>query len=103
MKTPLLTQTDIRLRIWTELQRAANDRHHEWRTPVLATVGVDGLLQARTVVLRQAHSKLGQLQIYTDSQSPKVAEMTATPGIQPDGQLVVAGETSANQMPLNCY
>ena len=81
METPLLTQTDIRLRIWTELQRAANDRHHEWRTPVLATVGADGLLQARTVVLRQAHSKLGQLQIYTDSRSSKVAEMTATPGV----------------------
>ena len=81
METPLLTETDIRLRIWTELQRAANDRHHEWRTPVLATVGADGLPQARTVVLRQAHSKLGQLQIYTDSRSPKVAEMTATPGV----------------------
>ena len=81
METPLLTETDIRLRIWTELQRAVNDRHHEWRTPVLATVGADGLPQARTVVLRQAHSKLCQLQIYTDSRSPKVAEMTAKPGV----------------------
>ena len=44
------------------------------------TVGADGLPQARTVVLRQAHSKLGQLQTYTDSRSPKVAEMTATQG-----------------------
>ena len=45
------------------------------------TVGADGLPQARTVVLRHAHSKLGQLQIYTDSRSPKVAEMTAAPGV----------------------
>ena len=81
MKTPLLTGTDIRLHIWTELQRAANDRHHEWRTPILATVGADGLPQARTVVLRHAHSKLGQLQIHTDSRSPQVTEMTATPGV----------------------
>ena len=48
---------------------------------MLATVGADGLPQARTVVLRQAHSKLGQLQIYTGSRSPKVAEMTAAPGV----------------------
>ena len=81
METPLLTESDIRLRIWTELQRAVNDRHHEWRTPVLATVGADGLPQARTVVLRQALVKHGQLQIYTDSRSPKVADMTATPGV----------------------
>ena len=81
MKTLLLGETDIRLRIWTELQRAANDQHHEGRTPVLATVGADGLPKARTVVLRQAHSKLGQLRIYTNSCSPKVADMTATPGV----------------------
>lgn len=81
METPLLTATDIRLRIWTELQRAANDRHHEWRTPVLATVGADGLPQARSVVLRQVHINRGQLLVYTDSRSPKVAEMTATPGV----------------------
>lgn len=81
LETPLLTDTDIRPRIWTELQRAVNDRHHEWRTPVLATVGADGLPQARTVVLRQALVKRSQLQIYTDSRSPKVAEMAATPGV----------------------
>ena len=60
-----------------ELQRATQDRHHEWRTPVLATVGTDGLPQARTVVLRHVDSKLGKLQIYTDSRSPKVAELAA--------------------------
>ena len=81
METPLLTETDIRLRIWMELQRAVNDRHHEWRTPVLATLGADGLPQARTVVLRQVHIQRGQLQIYTDRRSPKVAEMTVTPGV----------------------
>ena len=48
---------------------------------MLATAGADGLPQARTVVLRQTHSKLGQLQIYTDNRSPKVAKMTATPGV----------------------
>lgn len=79
METPLITETEIRQRIWTELQRATQDRHHEWRTPVLATVGADGLPQARSVVLRHADAKLSRLHIYTDSRSPKVAELIAKP------------------------
>ncbi len=66
-------------RIWTELQRATVDRHHEWRTPVLATTGLDGLAQARTVVLRAADAKTSQLSFFTDSRSPKVAELQAAP------------------------
>lgn len=66
-------------RIWTELQRATVDRHHEWRTPVLATTGLDGLPQARTVVLRSADAKAKQLVFFTDSRSPKVAELQAAP------------------------
>lgn len=81
METPLLTGPEIRQRIWMELQRATHDRHHEWRTPVLATVGTDSLPQARTVVLRQADAKLGALQIYADSRSPKVAELAEKPGV----------------------
>lgn len=64
-----------------ELQRATQDRHHEWRTPVLATVGADGLPQARSVVLRQADTKQGTLQIYTDGRSPKVAELASKPAL----------------------
>ena len=79
METPPAIEPEITRRIWTELQRATQDRHHEWRTPVLATIGTDGLPQARTVVLRQADAKRHQLQIYTDSRSPKVAELTANP------------------------
>ena len=74
-----MTEPEIRQRIWTELQRATLDRHHEWRTPVLATVGTDGAPQARTVVLRHADAKLARLHIYTDSRSPKVAELVAQP------------------------
>ena len=78
METPLQTDHEIRQRIWTELQRATHDRHHEWRTPVAATVGVDGLPGARTVVLRHANAKSESLAFYTDSRSPKVAELSAT-------------------------
>jgi pyridoxamine 5'-phosphate oxidase len=78
LETPLLTEADIRHRIGMELQRATKDRHHEWRTPVLATVGADHTPQARTVVLRQADTSLSRLQIFTDNRSPKVAELVAS-------------------------
>lgn len=78
LETLLLTEPDIRHRIGIELQRATQDRHHEWRTPVLATVGADHTPQARTVVLRQADTQLSKLHIYTDNRSPKVAELLAS-------------------------
>jgi pyridoxamine 5'-phosphate oxidase len=79
--TPLLNATEIRQRIWQELQRAVQDRHHEWRTPVLATVDLDGAPQARTVVLRQADARQTELQFFTDKRSPKVAELQAAPSV----------------------
>jgi len=60
-----------------ELQRATNDRHHDWRTPVLASTGLDGFPQARTVVLRSAERAQAKLTFFTDSRSPKVAELQA--------------------------
>lgn len=75
MKIHLQTPEDIRLQIWKELGRASQDRHHEWRTPVLASTGADGLPDARMVVLRQADALTGQLTFYTDSRSPKVAQL----------------------------
>ena len=74
-----LTEQEIRQRIWIELERSSQDRHHEWRTPILATIGKDQLPNARTVVLRHADTKLHSLHIYTDSRSPKVAELIQDP------------------------
>lgn len=74
-----LTELEIRQRIWVELERAVHDRHHEWRTPVLATIDKDGWPNARTVVLRHADAKLQNLQFYTDRRSPKIAELTHQP------------------------
>ena len=53
MRTPLQTPHEIREQIWRELTRASQDRHHAWRTPVLATVDGDGFANARVVVLRK--------------------------------------------------
>jgi len=71
---------DLAVRLWRELQRAPHDRHHEWRTPVLATQGIDGSgPQARTVVLRHADAELWSLRIYTDARSPKCSELIEQP------------------------
>jgi len=69
----------LRAKIWHELQRAVGERDHEWRTPVLAGVDADGRPQARTVVLRKADPIGMTLQVYTDSRSPKVADLLGRP------------------------
>lgn len=79
MKISLKTPEEIQDQIWKELGRAALDRHHEWRTPVLATSTEDGSVNARTVVLRRVDSDEGQLEIYTDSRSSKVSELSQNP------------------------
>jgi pyridoxamine 5'-phosphate oxidase len=68
------------VRLWQELTRAPHDRHHEWRTPVLATQGIDQSgPQARTVVLRHADAPLWALRVYTHARSPKCSELAAQP------------------------
>lgn len=83
MKPCLQTPEEIRQQIWKELGRATQDRHHAWRTPVLATSDQDGWVNARTVVLRKVsangNERSGTLEIYTDSRSPKVPELANRP------------------------
>lgn len=63
-------------RVWQELTRAPHDRHHDWRTPILATQGIDQIgPQARTVVLRYADASLWTLRVYTDARSAKCSEV----------------------------
>jgi pyridoxamine 5'-phosphate oxidase len=83
MKDIAQTPLEIHHRIWTELARATKDRHHAWRTPVLATVQ-DGQPHARTVVLREVHASTSQLLFYTDGRSAKVSQLSN----QPDALLV---------------
>lgn len=70
---------DVPQRLWDELHNAITERGHAWRTPVLATLGLDGAPQARTVVLRAVDAARGELRVYTDRRSPKVAELVAQP------------------------
>jgi hypothetical protein len=75
-----ISADDLATRLWQELTRAPHDRHHEWRTPILATQGIDASgPQARTVVIRHADAASWTLSIYTDARSPKCLELQSQP------------------------
>jgi hypothetical protein len=61
--------------IWRRLARATADRRAAWRTPVLATLGIDGAPRARTLVLRAADQAAATLTLHTDARSAKAAEL----------------------------
>ena len=62
---------------WGLLVRGAADRHHRFHTPVLATIGLDGAPEVRTVVLRAADRAERTLRVHSDRRAPKVAEIRA--------------------------
>lgn len=70
---------ELHAQVWTRLIRGVRDRRAPGRHPTLATVSPDGWPQARTVVLRAADQAAGTLDIHTDLQSAKVAEVRQTP------------------------
>ncbi len=70
--------TRIDAAVWQQLQQAARQRDHAWRTPVLATVE-DRIAQARTLVLREVDAAARELIFYTDARSAKVRQMHDQP------------------------
>lgn len=84
--------------LWQELVRASQEPRHEWRQATLATVcAVDGP-QARTVVLREVEERTRTLLVYTDTRSPKVAQLRA----DPRAQLVCWSRALGWQLRLRC-
>ena len=73
----LQTLAEIESAIWRSLGRATVDKHHDWRTPVLATVDAQGQADARTVVLREVQADARTVVIYTDARAAKVAQLQA--------------------------
>lgn len=65
--------------VWDELVKGLQDRHSVNRFPTLVTLSQDGRPQARTVVLRGASRDEWQLDIYTESDSAKAAELKVSP------------------------
>lgn len=66
-------------RVWEELDLGVRDPKMAARSPVLATLGLGGAPEARTVVLRDACREEARLAIHTDSRSTKCAELAAHP------------------------
>ena len=78
-------QNQLETDIWQQLLRASVDKHHEWRSPILVTNGLktehdeSAHPEARTIILRSVNVETKTLTFYTDSRSPKVAQITANP------------------------
>jgi len=64
----------IESEVWRELVQSVRERDHGWRRCVLATSGTEGA-DARLVVLREVDPETRELVIYTDTRSPKVAQL----------------------------
>jgi hypothetical protein len=63
---------------WLEVERAAHQREHAFRVMGLATL--DGnVADLRSVVIREVDAADRTLVFFTDSRSPKVAQMRAQP------------------------
>ena len=78
MASRLVSLADIGAEVWAELGRAAGDKQHPWRTPVLATVSGDAA-DARTVVLREVDARQRKLLIYSDERAGKVKQLLSCP------------------------
>jgi pyridoxine/pyridoxamine 5'-phosphate oxidase len=69
----------LRRQVWERLVRGVRDRHAPARHPTLATIGMDGMPQVRTVVLRAADKPAATLDIHTDLHSAKVTQLRSDP------------------------
>ena len=67
--------------VWAELVRGATNRRAGYHTVTLATTGLDGVPELRTVVLRHASPSERTLRVHTDIRARKVAEVMARPAV----------------------
>ena len=74
----LATLAEIQTEVWQQLERAAQDKHHPWRTAVLATVDGEAA-DARTVILREVDVRQRQLITFSDDRAGKVAQLLKHP------------------------
>ena len=78
MTDRLATLAAIESEVWCQLEHATHDKHHAWRTPVLATVNGESA-DARTVILREVDARQKQLLTFTDDRAGKVAQLVRHP------------------------
>lgn len=74
---PFYDDLDASLRhAWDLLEQGVKARRSAFHTPSLATVGMDGLPDVRTVVLRQADRARALLRFHTDRRSGKWEQLS---------------------------
>ncbi len=86
---------------WNELERAAQERDHDWRLMSLATVAHDADgpdADMRLVVLRECEREARRLVFFTDARSPKAAQI----GAHPRATLLVWSRRLGWQLRLRC-
>lgn len=66
-------------RAWDRLAEGAADRGADTRRVAFATCGLDGAPEVRTVALRAADGTAATVAIFTDTETQKIAELTAEP------------------------
>jgi pyridoxamine 5'-phosphate oxidase len=64
-----------------ELTAATASARHGLHLPTLATIGIDGTAEARTVVLRHVDAAAREIRLHSDIRSPKVAAMRRDPRV----------------------
>jgi len=77
MTDRLTTLGGTLLHVWGALSMVMQDRHSPCRLAVLATVGAGG--DARMVVLRHADAVDGVVEVYSDTEAAKVAQLRRDP------------------------
>ena len=89
---------------WQLLENGVADPQHGCHWPVLASIAADGAPDARTVVLRAASRLRRELQVHSDAQAGKLAQLARDPRaclVLHDGpartQLRVHGRTQVHQ------
>lgn len=73
--TPRATLSDQLADAWRRLEAAVPNARDEWHLPTIASIGLDGRPEARTVVLRSADRGARTLTFHTDRRSPKIREI----------------------------
>lgn len=67
--------------IWTELAEGVRTRHHGFHLPTLSTSTLEGVVDARVVVLRRVEVEQRVVHCHTDQRAPKVAAIRAHPDV----------------------
>jgi hypothetical protein len=83
---------------WDRLLAGASRASHPFHTMSVATVGLDGTPQCRTVVLRKVSREARELWFHTDARSPKVRELQQSPV----ASLLLYDAAEKTQVRLDC-